>query len=177
MCIFRNAPSGHARRLAFQYGSNKVRPVAYVATKFTSYDDSWRYSELHYKSKYLYIDSTYSSLSLYQDLLIKRSYHTSTQLWSEESKDLNQKKTAAVNESKTDKNETESTNSPKEGAVVEKKEKLLRRIWTKTIAFFRHYYNGFKLFFVELRICMPLFNKYLRFGRSSLKRREYMQVR
>ena len=156
----------------FHYQSNRVRPATYVATKFTSSDDSWKYSDLYYKSKYLYTGSIHSSLSLYQDFLIKRPYHTSPQVWAEESKNSKQEK-SANSESLTEKNnEKRKTDSPKEDAVVPKKNSL----WDKVVAFCRHYYNGFKLFFIEFRICMPLFNKYLRFGRSSLKRREYMQV-
>lgn len=155
--------------------SNRVRPTTYVASKFTSSDDSWKYSDLYYKSKYLYKGSIHSSLSLYQDCLIKRPYHTTPRLWAEDPKDVKQKESAnseSLSERNKEKNGTESAEASKQEAVVHKKESL----WDKFVAFCRHYYNGFKLFFFELRICMPLFNKYIRFGRSSLKRREYMQL-
>lgn len=41
---------------------------------------------------------------------------------------------------------------------------------------FWHYVNGFRLFWIDLKICLPLLMKYLMKGRSALKRREYKQL-
>lgn len=181
VCLFflffsRNVPpEGVSRRFVVHHHSSRIQPATYVAAKFTSSDDNWKCSNLYYKSKYLYIQSTQSSLSLYQDFLIKRPYHTTAQLLTEASKDLKQKESSdSVSSSKTDGDKTnvENVESAKGAAVVPKKETLRDKI----IGFIQHYYNGFKLFFVELRICIPLMYKYLKSGRSSLKRREHMQV-
>ena len=175
-CLHSHLHGAGARRLAFHHHSARVQPVTYVATKFTSLDDRWRCSNLYYKSKYLHQTSTHSSLTLYQDFLIKRPYHTSRQLFKEESNDLKQKESSdssSLSEKTSDKNNLENaTSSSTDSSVVQKKETL----WEKVVGFLRHYYNGFKLFFLELRICLPLMYKYLKSGRSSMKRREHIQV-
>lgn len=175
-CLHSHLHGAGARRLAFHHHSARVQPVTYVATKFTSLDDRWRCSNLYYKSKYLHQTSTHSSLTLYQDFLIKRPYHTSRQLFKEESNDLKQKESSdssSLSEKTSDKNNLENaTSSSTDSSVVQKKETL----WEKVVGFLRHYYNGFKLFFLELRICLPLMYKYLKSGRSSMKRREHIQL-
>ena len=176
MYDFRNDSGGQAGRTTFYYVSKKVRSATYVAKKFSGYNDSWRYSELYYKSKYLYTGSIHSRLSLYQDLLIKRSYHTTPWLWTEEPKDVKQKGTTEIRDKNNDKNEAKGTDSAKKKTDVEKKGTFMRRMWNKFIAYCKHFFNGFKLVCVEIVICVPLVHKYARYGRSSLKRREYMQV-
>lgn len=49
---------------------------------------------------------------------------------------------------------------------------LLRHMWEEM----KFYKDGFKLFWKDLGICIPLSYKYLTRGRSSLTRREYRLV-
>jgi hypothetical protein len=49
---------------------------------------------------------------------------------------------------------------------------ILRNMWEEL----KFYKDGFKLFWKDLRICIPLSFKYLTEGRSSLTRREYRLV-
>ena len=169
-------PGGVTRRLGFHHHSARVQPVTYIAVKLTGIDDHWRCSNLYYKSKYVHAPNTHSSLTLYQDFLIKRPYHTTPHLFKEDPKDLKQNDSSdssSVSETSSDSNKVENASgSSSDSTAVKKKETILEKI----IGFFRHYYNGFKLFFLELRICIPLMYKYLKSGRSSLKRREHIQV-
>jgi len=52
----------------------------------------------------------------------------------------------------------------------------LRYFWNGFKNFVLHYKDGFVLFWKNLTYCMPLLLKYVRNGRSSLKRREYKLV-
>ena len=174
-CMHSHIPGGVTRRLGFHNHSARVQPVTYVAVKLTSLDDHWRCSNLYYKSKYVHASCTHSNLTLYQDFLIKRPYHTTTRLFKEESKDSKQNESSdsnSLSEKNSDDTKVGNASSSSTDSTVIKKETILEKV----VGFFRHYYNGFKLFFLELRICLPLMYKYLKSGRSSLKRREHIQV-
>ncbi|XP_052773481.1 mitochondrial proton/calcium exchanger protein-like [Mya arenaria] len=49
-------------------------------------------------------------------------------------------------------------------------------MWTGLKHFVRHYWDGFRLIWKNSKYCMPLLFRYLREGRSSLKRREYKML-
>lgn len=52
----------------------------------------------------------------------------------------------------------------------------LRYFWNAFKNFILHYKDGFVLFWKNFKYCVPLLLKYVRNGRSSLKRREYKMV-
>ncbi|XP_052225743.1 mitochondrial proton/calcium exchanger protein-like isoform X2 [Dreissena polymorpha] len=53
---------------------------------------------------------------------------------------------------------------------------FMRYMINETRAFIRHYWEGFQLIWKNMKYCMPLLSRYLREGRSSLKRREYKML-
>ena len=61
-------------------------------------------------------------------------------------------------------------------SVATKEVGFVRRIYESVKGFIKHYINGFKLIMLDAKICLPLLFKYIRQGRSSLKRREHKQV-
>lgn len=137
---------------------------------------------------------------LFEDLTIKRSLHTSVCFWKEDT--VVEKSVKALKDQVGDKKQTEGEKDsgkvnkvakkekdpPPKGFWVKRKEKwsatlaemrktgYLRYFWNAFKAFVLHYKDGFVLFWKNFKYCMPLLIKYLRQGRSSLKRREYKLV-
>lgn len=120
---------------------------------------------------------------------MKRYFHSSVCLWKEDS--LVEKSVKALKEEREEKKLTEAE---KAAALKEKsffqirKEKwsatlaemrktgYLKYFWNAFKHFILHYKDGFVLFWKNFKYCVPLLLKYLRQGRSSLKRREYKMV-
>ncbi|XP_053389987.1 mitochondrial proton/calcium exchanger protein-like, partial [Mercenaria mercenaria] len=153
----------------------------------SSAQNTWTISNHHYISRFIHSSALFTDLNLYQDCLIKRSFHSTVYLAKEETvveKALKNLK---------DKNAKEKV-KPKAPIPVPQNRFRVYALkiytkWQKFITFVREhgfrgvlkhmweemkfYKDGLKLFWKDLRICIPLSYKYLTKGRSSLTRREY----
>lgn len=141
------------------------------------------FSSIYFKSKYLQNSSACTHSPLYEDCFTKRSLHSTSRLWKEER--VVEKSVKALKDEVGDKKHTEP--GPK-SYLAKKWEKwtatlkemkrtgYLRYFWNAFKSFVLHYKDGFVLFWKNLKYCMPLLKKYVKEGRSSLKRREYKMV-
>lgn len=155
------------------------------------HEKPWVVSALHHKSRFLHSSIGFANLTLIDICLVRRSFHSAVICYKEE--------TVVEKSLKNLKNTSPLPSAVKEAVkpvlpvvkpgrlkvmVIKMSEK-----WQKFVAFYKEhgikgilkhmweemkfYKDGFKLFWKDLRICIPLSYKYLTQGRSSLTRREY----
>lgn len=173
---YRNSARHNSTRTGYSAG---LRPV----------QSTWTVSRLHCKSRFMHSSTLFTNLNLYDNCLLKRTLHFTVVCAKEESaieKALkNLKDVADKDKGKPKSNSHALVPHSKFRVFVTK----IYTKWTKFTTFIKEngirgvlkhmweemkfYKDGFKLFWKDLRICIPLSYKYLTKGRSSLTRREY----
>ncbi|KAL3864049.1 hypothetical protein ACJMK2_005760 [Sinanodonta woodiana] len=142
-------------------------------------DDNWKKSTFHHQSKSLqrYCNRTIPiGHSGHPQWLLMCSYHTTRSIWKEES--TVEKSVKILKQELTEKG-GEKEAAPAVASVVSpsadiKKEALMKRIWLKIKSEAKHYYNGFKLLFIELKVAIRLVWEVM--NGKNLTRREYRQL-
>ncbi|XP_046366268.1 mitochondrial proton/calcium exchanger protein-like isoform X1 [Haliotis rufescens] len=141
---------------------SQIHPAAYVLStkyKLDSHQDS-----SYYKSRYLIGSSLDpSSLSAFHNNVIYRRLHTTKLFYKEESKV--EKTVKALKEEATD-----VAKKPVEETVVVVKKSL----WQRFVAECRHYYHGFRLLFIDIKIAARMVWTIL--NGKILSRREHRQL-
>jgi hypothetical protein len=156
----------------------------------------WAVSGLHSQSLFLHSSSLFIDLNLYEEHIFKRLFHSSAYLSKEDT--VVEKSLKNLKEKEKEKSTKDKVKS-KEPVPVPEKQNIVKAFatkiyakWLKFIKFLREegivgvgkhlyheflfYKDGMKLFWKDLRICIPLSYKYLKSGRSTLTRREYRLV-
>lgn len=130
------------------------------------------YTQLHHPANLCDFSSVFSNY------MVASSFHTCTLLFKEESKV--EKAVKALKE-KVEQLEKEEESVPKpELKVAAKAEPVApvvakKSLWQRFVAELKHYYHGFRLLFIDMRICTRLLWNVL--NGKSLTRRERRQVR
>ncbi|XP_046563760.1 mitochondrial proton/calcium exchanger protein-like [Haliotis rubra] len=141
---------------------SQIHPAAYVLS--TKYKLDSPQDSSYYKSRYLIGSSLdLSSLSAFHNNVIYRGFHTTKLFYKEESKV--EKTVKALKEEATD-----VAKKPEEETVVMVKKSL----WQRFVAECKHYYHGFRLLFIDIKIAARMVWTIL--NGSSLSRREHRQL-
>ena len=114
-----------------------------------------------YHCTYL-IDPTHDPLFLNHEVILSRSIHTSNLLYKDESKVEQSVKVLK------EQSEVKVVDKKKAEVVVKKS------LWQRFVAEMKHYYHGFRLLFIDIRIAARLLWAVL--NGKSLTRREHRQV-
>ena len=144
------------------------------------------------QSLFIHSSSLHINLNLYEKHLVKHSFHSSAYLTKEDTvveKSLKNLKEKEKN--LKDKVKSKDLEQVKQNRFRTYAMKIYAK-WQKLIIFLQEegfrgvlkhlwegmkfYKDGLKLFWKDLRICIPLSYKYLKSGRSTLTRREYRLV-
>lgn len=114
--------------------------------------------------------------SVFSNYIITNRFHTSVRVLKEESKVEKSVKALKEEVEKAEKEEEDKRTSPvpKEEPVIVVPVK--KSLWQRFVAELKHYYHGFRLLFIDIKICSRLLWKVLN-GRSLTRRERQQMVR